>query len=80
MVIDATFEDIVRTHEFAGAWANMLRLSIVRAGLDRDNLKPAGRIDMTDDPHASNHICRDTWSSGPRRRLGHARAVDGRSR
>lgn len=63
MAIDATFEDIVRTNAFPGAWTNMLRPSIVRAGLDQDNLKPAGRIDVTDHTHVSNHAW-DIWSAG----------------
>ncbi|MDR2239769.1 MAG: nitronate monooxygenase [Zoogloeaceae bacterium] len=64
MVIEANFEDILCTNAFTGAWANMLRPSIIRAGLDPDNLKPAGRMDVTDDPHASNRAWRDIWSAG----------------
>lgn len=81
MVIDANFEDITRTNAFTGAWANMLRPSIVRAGLNPDNLKNAGRIDVTDDPHASNRAWRDIWSAGHgvgliRREQSMAEAVD----
>ncbi len=64
MVIDAGFEDILCTNSFTGAWANMLRPSIVRAGLDPDNLKPAGPVDVTADPHAGNRAWRDIWSAG----------------
>jgi nitronate monooxygenase len=64
MVIDAEFEDILRTNAFTGAWANMLRPSITRAGLDPDRLKPFGRMDITDDPHAGNRAWRDIWSAG----------------
>jgi len=64
MVIDAGFEDVMRTNAFTGAWANMLRPSIKRAGLDPDHLKPLGRMDVTDDPHAGNRAWRDIWSAG----------------
>lgn len=64
MVIDAESEDILRTNAFTGAWANMLRPSIVRAGLDPDRLKPIGRMNVTDDPHAGNRAWRDIWSAG----------------
>jgi len=64
MVIDAGFEDVLRTNAFTGAWANMLRPSIERAGLDPDHLKPLGRMDVTDDPHAGNRAWRDIWSAG----------------
>lgn len=64
MVIDSGFDDILRTDAFTGAWANMLRPSIIRAGLDPDHLKPAGPMDVTDDPHAGNRAWRDIWSAG----------------
>ena len=64
MVIGATVEDILCTNAFTGAWANMLRPSIVGAGLDPDNLKPAGPIDVSDDPHAGNRAWRNIWSAG----------------
>jgi nitronate monooxygenase len=64
MVIAADFDDIVRTNAFTGAWANMLRPSIIRAGLDPNNLKPAGPMDVTDDPQAANRAWRDIWSAG----------------
>lgn len=64
MVVDAGFDDILCTNAFTGAWANMLRPSIIRAGLDPDNLKPAGRMNVTADPHAGNRAWRDIWSAG----------------
>jgi nitronate monooxygenase len=64
MVIAADFDDIVRTNAFTGAWANMLRPSIIRVGLDPNNLKPAGPMDVTDDPQAANRAWRDIWSAG----------------
>lgn len=64
MVVDAGFDDIVCTNAFTGAWANMLRPSIVRAGLDPDKLGPARAIDVTEDPHAGNRAWKNIWSAG----------------
>ena len=64
MVIESDFDDILCTNAFTGAWANMLRPSIVRAGLDPDHLQPAGPMNVTDDPHAGNRAWRDIWSAG----------------
>jgi len=64
MVVDSGFDDIVCTNAFTGASANMLRPSIVRAGLDPDNLGPARRFDVTDDPQAGNRAWKDIWGAG----------------
>lgn len=64
MVIDASFDDILCTNAFTGAWANMLRPSIVRAGLDPDHLQSAGPMNVTDDPHAGHRAWRDIWAAG----------------
>ena len=64
MVVDSGFEDIVCTNAFTGAWANMLRPSIVRVGLDPDKLGPGRRLDVTDDPHAGNRAWKDIWAAG----------------
>ena len=64
MVVDCSFEDIVCTNVFTGAWANMLRPSITKAGFDPDNLGPAGRIDVSDDPHSSARAWKDIFSAG----------------
>jgi nitronate monooxygenase len=64
MVIASGVEDIIRTDAFTGAWANMLRPSIVRAGLDPDRLQPKGRLDVTDDPAGEHTAWRDIWSAG----------------
>lgn len=64
MVIDAEFDDILCTRAFTGAWANMLRPSIVRAGLDPEHLQPAGPMDVTGDPHAGHRAWRDIWAAG----------------
>jgi nitronate monooxygenase len=64
MVIDCGVEDIVRTNAFTGAWANMLRPSIVRAGLDPEALRPKDTLDVTDDPGGEHTAWRDIWSAG----------------
>lgn len=64
MVIESGFEDILCTRAFTGAWANMLRPSIVRAGLDPEHLLPAGPMNVTDDPHAGHRAWRDIWAAG----------------
>jgi nitronate monooxygenase len=62
MVVDAQFDDIVCTNAFTGAWANMLRPSIVRAGFDPDNLGPARKIEVGHDPTVQ--AWKDIWSAG----------------
>lgn len=64
MAIACGVEDIVRTNAFTGAWANMLRPSIVRVGLDPDHLQPKGGIDVTNDPASEYTPWRDIWSAG----------------
>lgn len=64
MVMASGVEDIVKTNAFTGAWANMLRASIVRAGLDPDRLQAKGAIDVTDDPAGEHTPWRDIWSAG----------------
>jgi nitronate monooxygenase len=64
MVIDCNFDDIVCTNAFTGAWANMLRPSISRAGYDPENLGPAGKIDVSDDPQSDARAWKDIFSAG----------------
>lgn len=64
MVIASGVEDIIKTNAFTGAWANMLRPSIVRAGLDPDRLQPKDTLDVTDDPAGEHTAWRDIWSAG----------------
>lgn len=64
MVIASGVEDIVRTDAFTGAFANMLRPSIRRVGLDPDRLQPKRPIDVTDDPAGEHTAWRDIWSAG----------------
>ena len=66
-IVDGRAEDIVGSNLFTGVFGNYLRPSIVRAGLDPDNL-PAGR--RQDDGfrlrrrRRSAKAWRDIWGSG----------------
>lgn len=63
MVVDSGFKDIIATSAITGALANKLRPSLVRAGLDPDNLKPRGGMDLS---NAEEDIkaWKDLWSAG----------------
>ncbi|WP_138380403.1 NAD(P)H-dependent flavin oxidoreductase [Luteithermobacter gelatinilyticus] len=63
MLVNSTYEDIVCTNAFTGAWANMLKPSIRQAGLDPDNLKPKDKIDFTD-PQSESKAWKNIWSAG----------------
>ena len=64
MVVDAGPDDLILTDSFSGAPAYYLRDSIVRAGLDPDNLTPGTGMNLT---NQDNDIkaWRDIWSAGP---------------
>ena len=47
MMVDSSFKDIIATSAITGALANKLRPSLVRAGLDPDNLQPRGGMDLS---------------------------------
>lgn len=63
MMVDSSFKDIIATSAITGALANKLRPSLVRAGLDPDNLKPRGGMDLS---NAEEDIkaWKDLWSAG----------------
>jgi nitronate monooxygenase len=63
MLVESTVEDLICTTAFTGIYANMLRPSIRRAGLDPDNLKPKSTIDIGD-PQAKSKPWRDIWAAG----------------
>jgi nitronate monooxygenase len=63
MLVDSSLEDIVMTNAFTGVYANMLKPSIRRKGLDPDNLKPKDKIDF-DDPQGAMKAWKDIWSAG----------------
>jgi len=63
MMVASSFKDIIATSAITGALANKLRPSLVRAGLDPDNLKPRGGMDLS---NAEEDIkaWKDLWSAG----------------
>jgi nitronate monooxygenase len=69
MIVDSRLDDVLLTKAFTGLETNMLRPSIVAAGLAPDDLRPAGALDVSksisveardDDPKR----WRDIWSAG----------------
>jgi nitronate monooxygenase len=62
-VVDSAADDIVYTNLFTGIHGNYLRSSILKAGLDPDNLAEADKSKMN---FASNRVkaWRDIWGSG----------------
>jgi nitronate monooxygenase len=65
MLIRSDADDIICTKAFTGIANNMLRPSIVNAGIDPDNIPPHERSTLNfDDPHANAKAWRDIWSAG----------------
>ncbi|EKV30045.1 2-nitropropane dioxygenase [Caenispirillum salinarum AK4] len=60
MIHDAQVADIVYTDSVSGVNANFLRESLIRAGLDPQNLPPKKDLDMAGEAKA----WRDIWSAG----------------
>jgi len=60
MLIDAKASDIIYTSAISGVNANFLRPSILKRGLDPDNLVSAGHLDMQKEAGA----WKDVWSAG----------------
>jgi NAD(P)H-dependent flavin oxidoreductase YrpB (nitropropane dioxygenase family) len=54
---------LICTKSFTGAYANMLKPSILRAGLDPDALPTKESIDF-DNPHSHAKPWKDIWSAG----------------
>jgi nitronate monooxygenase len=63
MLVESTAEDLICTNAFTGVYANMLRPSIRRAGLDPDSLKPKDQIDFGD-PQSKTKPWKDIWAAG----------------
>ncbi len=61
MLIECNVADILFTSEVSGVNANFLRPSLVAAGLDPENLKFAGKIDLSPD---EAKLWKDMWSAG----------------
>jgi len=74
MVVDSSSRDIICTNAITGAWANKLRPSLVRAGLDPDHLPPRrGGFDLSrgeEDVKA----WKDLWSAG--QGVGQVKAIE----
>ncbi len=69
MLVAARADEIVLTRAFTGLETNMLRPSIVAAGLDPDNLPARGAIDIARDISVEARAAkperwRDVWSAG----------------
>jgi nitronate monooxygenase len=65
MLVDSDADDVLLTRAFTGLQTNMLRPSIVAAGLDPDNLPERGSIDVAKDISAGEpRRWRDIWSAG----------------
>lgn len=74
MIVDSRSRDIICTNAITGAWANKLRPSLVRAGLDPDHLPPRrGGFDLSrgeEDVKA----WKDLWSAG--QGVGQIKAIE----
>jgi nitronate monooxygenase len=69
MVVASTMDDVLLTRAFTGLQTNMLRPSIVAAGLDPDNLPQRGPIDIAADISVEAREnqprrWKDIWSAG----------------
>jgi nitronate monooxygenase len=69
MLVDSSADDVLLTKAFTGLETNMLRPSIVQAGLDPDALPARGHIDIANDISIEAHEAkpgrwRDIWSAG----------------
>jgi len=65
MLVDSNADDVLLTRAFTGLQTNMLRPSIVAAGLDPDALPERGGIDVAKDITADQpRRWRDIWSAG----------------
>jgi nitronate monooxygenase len=69
MLVESSADDVLLTTAFTGLRTNMLKPSIVAAGLDPDNLPPRGAIDIGKDIDIAAREqrpkrWRDIWSAG----------------
>lgn len=70
MVVDAGPNDLVLTDSFSGAQAYYLRESIIRAGLDPDNLQPGNGMNLGESENKVK-AWKDIWSAGPTAQVVH---------
>lgn len=64
MVVDGAVDDLICTRAFTGAYANMLRPSIRRAGLDPDTLDDNNRKPDFSSEGRKNRAWKNIWSAG----------------
>jgi nitronate monooxygenase len=65
MVVDATQDDLILTDAFSGVKANMLKPSIVRAGLDPEKLTKKENVNFDSMQRETNaKAWKDIWSAG----------------
>ncbi|MBL8376309.1 MAG: nitronate monooxygenase [Burkholderiales bacterium] len=74
MIVDSASRDIVCTNAITGAWANKLRPSLARAGLDPDRLEVRrGGFDLTRGEDGGK-AWKDLWSAG--QGVGQIKAIE----
>jgi len=65
MLVESRSADVMCTDAFTGIPNNMLRPSVVRAGIDPNDIPPAMRSMINfEDPHNGAKAWRDIWSAG----------------
>jgi nitronate monooxygenase len=65
MIIKSTFEDLILTDAFTGIHANMLKPSIISAGLDPEKLVKKDRVEFEHmKPGSKIKAWKDIWSAG----------------
>jgi nitronate monooxygenase len=66
MLVASSADDVLLTRAFTGLPTNMLRPSLLAAGLDPDNLPERAPVDVAKDINAANRPTRwrDVWSAG----------------
>ncbi|MFN7929845.1 MAG: nitronate monooxygenase [Blastocatellia bacterium] len=64
MLVDATMDDLIYTNAFSGAYANMLKPSIVAAGIDPATLQPKDNVDFSHLVSGETKAWKHIWSAG----------------
>lgn len=64
MLVDATMDDLIYTNAFSGAYANMLKPSIVAAGIDPAALQPKDNVDFSHLVSGETKAWKHIWSAG----------------
>lgn len=64
MLVEATMDDLIYTNAFSGAYANMLKPSIVAAGIDPAALQPKDNVDFSHLVSGETKAWKHIWSAG----------------